>query len=1323
MTKKMVWYACLGLLCCGLGAMMVNAAVTKTKAVSHASLQELMVKDAVGPVNLDDELLIAKHGDPEALKRAMYAEQEAALATRTGNAEPMATPVAQSEAELAKQVYENWKRTGTKTEAEAILLERYFTPENRGANNPLDSQGGPDAYGYQWVDNQGGDSATYAWQELRNDAGATHLLGTAWSSIDDGTTLALIAMPSFTFYGVAYTGVRLASNGNIQFTTNNGSLGNVCLPSSTHGAAIHLFWDDLHLGRNGSANGDNKVHYKTEADYFIIEYDSIGWWSSGNPGAVSMQVLLYSNGKIKVQYKDMTGLTNSGTVGIQQSNTGTQLQYNCNNVGQPMTTPLAVWYHIPPGLLHNVRCAGVTSPAGAVAPGGVFTVAFDVNNPGQSSESSFPVRYSFDGGATVSETFAGPIAPGATMNYAFTATVTAPGVEGNYSLTVYTDLATDLDRGNDTCQTSVAVLTGDNCAAPIVIAGLPYTDSRNTLLYTDDTDEICPFNTPGSPDVAYEYTPAVDQVVTFDICDSEYDTKIYIYANGVPPAIACNDDACNDPLGNPFRSLLECIPLTAGVPYCIIVDGYGGDAGIYNLLVEECVPCVITPIGTPEVTEAQDSTNETADPNGGCNNDDCGGVNSWSTAVCNADYTGEVFYYVSSQACGGGGTFRDTDWWELTLADSDSVIITVESEVFNTDLVVFFTDNDCVTGPTILYSAQQVDECTPFTLVTECLPPGTYFIIVLPGFVNPVVGTSWTYNMSVDCYDCVIPPCQTDFFLTAPGSIGPVNTAGAGDHCDLRAGEDYTIELTIPTTGTWDILFCNPDPGIPWDAYGYLTTECCGGTLIAASDDNCQDNPVGFDNPGFFCLQLDAGVYYLDYEPFSAGTTGDMLLTVTECILPIGRCCYGPVNNPSCTDTTQARCTQLGGTWDEFSTCAGNPCPTCDVIPTGTPEGAENVDSSNAYTDPNGGCNNNEACGGVDSWGTIDCGETVTGIMFTYAGPGCAGGGQYRDTDWFNFTLADSDSVVLTAVTEAPTTSAFIYLFQYDCFTFIPIGTAFQVAPCQPFSFNAGCLGPGTYTAFIAPSVFVGIETPAQYNFTLECFPCGTPCDSVEDLTIIADQPAPPDTVNLRWSTYNPTGALDSFYVYCTTVKNNDGDPRGNDPEWVLIASVQADSATLTASKTVQDTTASATSGYANYVVIKSCQTPPPPPCLGDSCEANEIVATNGVAVNLNNTCATTSSPAWPCAAGGNDVWVSYTATNTSTVTVTTCAQGATFDTAIEVFTDCPNAGGVSLVCLDDFCGLQTEVTFAGTLGSTYKIRVGGFAGATGTTGLLISQP
>ena len=92
---------------------------------------------------------------------------------------------------------------------------------------------------------------------------------------------------------------------------------------------------------------------------------------------------------------------------------------------------------------------------------------------------------------------------------------------------------------------------------------------------------------------------------------------------------------------------------------------------------------------------------------------------------------------------------------------------------------------------------------------------------------------------------------------------------------------------------------------------------------------------------------------------------------------------------------------------------------------------------------------------------------------------------------------------------------------------------------------------------------------------------------------------------------------------------------------------------------------------------------------------------------------ATQSPEFWPCAgSGGPDLWYTFTAPNSATVTISTC--GSTYDTALEAF-DGTCASLVSLVCNDDSCGLQSSVSFAANAGSTYFFRIGGWNGSTGS--------
>jgi hypothetical protein len=65
--------------------------------------------------------------------------------------------------------------------------------------------------------------------------------------------------------------------------------------------------------------------------------------------------------------------------------------------------------------------------------------------------------------------------------------------------------------------------------------------------------------------------------VTVDLFGSAYDTKVYIYDEDTA-LVACNDDFYSD-----WTSKLENVAVESGVQYFVIVDGYGGDAGEYQI--------------------------------------------------------------------------------------------------------------------------------------------------------------------------------------------------------------------------------------------------------------------------------------------------------------------------------------------------------------------------------------------------------------------------------------------------------------------------------------------------------------------------------------------------------------------------------------------------------------------------------------------------------------------------------------------------------------------------------------------------------------------
>ncbi len=113
-----------------------------------------------------------------------------------------------------------------------------------------------------------------------------------------------------------------------------------------------------------------------------------------------------------------------------------------------------------------------------------------------------------------------------------------------------------------------------------------------------------------------------------------------------------------------------------------------------------------------------------------------------------------------------------------------------------------------------------------------------------------------------------------------------------------------------------------------------------------------------------------------------------------------------------------------------------------------------------------------------------------------------------------------------------------------------------------------------------------------------------------------------------------------------------------------------------------------------------------------DEC-SGALAALDGVPFAFDTSFATTSMTPWPCALGGSDLWYSYVPSSTGgAVTVDVC--GSSYDTAVEGFTGSCGAL-VSAGCNDDFCGLQSTLTFGPTVaGTPLFFRIGGFNAGSG---------
>jgi Subtilase family/Carboxypeptidase regulatory-like domain len=188
----------------------------------------------------------------------------------------------------------------------------------------ITGSGGPDPFGYTYVDSNEVGGARYEWVDATD--------GTPLGLGDDGE--ANVTLPfSFNFYGTDSTAIRVGNNGGLLFGVTVGDLAvtNENLGTTTTNNLIVPFWDDI-----DSDTGD--VYYKTvgTAPYrqFIVEWFNRPHYS--NIGNATFELILYeTTNNIKYQYQDVVfgnvSYDNgaSATVGIRQTGSN-YLQYSYN---------------------------------------------------------------------------------------------------------------------------------------------------------------------------------------------------------------------------------------------------------------------------------------------------------------------------------------------------------------------------------------------------------------------------------------------------------------------------------------------------------------------------------------------------------------------------------------------------------------------------------------------------------------------------------------------------------------------------------------------------------------------------------------------------------------------------------------------------------------------------------------------------------------------------------------------------------------------------------------------------------------------------------
>jgi len=192
--------------------------------------------------------------------------------------------------------------------------------------------GGPDAFGYMWFDSNEPNGPAFDWVDVSS-------FGQPLTFSDDQNQGPFALGFTMPFYDNSFGSIRICSNGWISFTSTSTTYSNTSIPASGEpNNLLAPFWDDLNPSLGGTI-----YFYTNNLDTAIVQYDAISHY--GGSGVYTFQVILLADGNIVFQYLNVSGLLNSATVGIENSDgtVGLQVAYNQDYV----TNDLAVRFVFP----------------------------------------------------------------------------------------------------------------------------------------------------------------------------------------------------------------------------------------------------------------------------------------------------------------------------------------------------------------------------------------------------------------------------------------------------------------------------------------------------------------------------------------------------------------------------------------------------------------------------------------------------------------------------------------------------------------------------------------------------------------------------------------------------------------------------------------------------------------------------------------------------------------------------------------------------------------------------------------------------------------
>jgi hypothetical protein len=229
-------------------------------------------------------------------------------------------------------------------------------------NPPVtDGSGGPDDYGYTWIDSDEPGGPAFNWIDI-SGIGTPIDFG---SDIDDGNSGPLPLGFPFMFYGNEFESICVCTNGWASFTDSTSvEWGNPGIPDpEPPNNMLAAFYDDMNF-----ENGGTGYFYTNSSDTAIITWDHVPDWRQ--EGIFTFQIILVAPGKVVYQYLELgPGRMDENDIGIEDENGSVGLQIANNQT----------YAHDSLAVKISASWIGLDPISGSIPVGGEATVNVTLN--------------------------------------------------------------------------------------------------------------------------------------------------------------------------------------------------------------------------------------------------------------------------------------------------------------------------------------------------------------------------------------------------------------------------------------------------------------------------------------------------------------------------------------------------------------------------------------------------------------------------------------------------------------------------------------------------------------------------------------------------------------------------------------------------------------------------------------------------------------------------------------------------------------------------------------------------------------------------------